>query len=232
MKSLQEFAQGEATYLPNEAVRQQLANVKLVCIVGGVGVGKNYLMHRTGLPIVGRVTSRAKRPDDDPSVYTYYTNTEFAGMIERHELVQYAVDLRNSVFYGSMLQNYAPDVPNLADIWHWSVTQLPDKGFQSLRSVSIITPVTQWQKQLVKRFKGRDDAFRRARLAEAKESLLWTKEQISTKNPQHAIIINNEQMTSTSVQRLRDFADGSVLELPPNAVQIIDDMLNFLDRTA
>lgn len=231
MKTLTQLASEEKAYLPSGNVQEQLLRVPLVCVVGGVGVGKNYLMHRTGLPIVGRVTSRAKRPDDDPFVYTYYTNEEFAGMIERHELVQYAVDLRNSAIYGSLPSNYKLDIPNLADIWHWSVKELPDKGFQSVRAISIITPVEQWQKQLAVRFNGRDEAFQKARLAEARESLQWTKEQILAGNPDHAVIINAEAQTESSVKTLLDFAHSVAIETPDEALDVIADMIRFLETT-
>lgn len=231
MRSLSQLSAEEKTYLPSEKVREELSRVPLVCVVGGVGVGKNYLMHRTGLPIVGRVTSRAKRPDDDPTVYTYYTNEEFAAMIERRELVQYAVDLRNSVIYGSTLKNYAFDTPNLADIWHWSVAELPEKGFASVRAISIITPVEQWRKQLEVRFTGRDIAFQKARLAEATESLLWTQEQLLSNSPNHAVILNDNTHTDDSVKTLTDFAYGKPATLSTEALSVITEMLNFLSTT-
>jgi guanylate kinase len=229
MKSLQQLASEEKTYLPSSVVREQLSHVPLVCVVGGVGVGKNYLMQRTGLPIVGRVTPRAKRPDDNPAVYTYYANEEFTGMIERQELVQYAVDLRNDAIYGSTPENYVIDTPNLADIWHWSVADLPEKGFQSVRAISIITPVEQWRGQLETRFTGRDKAFQRARLAEAKESLVWTRAQIAKNNPNHAVIINDKDSTDISVNTMTDFANGGAVKIPENATALIEQMLDFLE---
>lgn len=232
MKSLETLAGEEKEYLPSEAVRDMLSHVPLVCVVGGVGVGKNYLMHRSGLPIVGRVTSRPKRSDDDPSVYTYHTNEEFAAMIEQRKLVQYAVDLRNGTMYGSTPQNYVQDAPNLADIWHWSVAELPGKGFKSVRAVSIITPAKQWQAQLETRFAGRDEAFRKSRLAEAKESLAWSREQILSGDANHAVIINSKADTSASTQTLKDFAHGVTIPVPENALHIIDDMLRFLEQSA
>jgi len=232
MKSLDELAQGEKSYLPSEAVQQELSRVPLVCVVGGVGVGKNYLMHKTGLPIVGRVTTRPARAGDDPAVYSYYTNEEFAEMLERHELVQYAVDLPNNAMYGSLSKNYVESTPNLADIWHWSVVELPDKGFQLVRAISILTPVEQWKGQLAIRFADRDENYQTARLAEAKESVLWTKQQILSGNPDHAVIINDKTTTAESVQRLIDFARGNTLETPQGALELIDDMVRFLDTTA
>lgn len=228
MKALDQLSQEEKTYLPSEGVQGQLSRVPLVCVVGGVGVGKNYLMHKTKLPVVGTMTSRPARPSDDPTVYTYYTNEEFAQMIERHELVQYAVDLPNNAFYGSTIKNYVLDVPNLADIWHWSVSELPDKGFQSLRAVSIITPPKQWQHQLEIRFAHRDEAYRKARLEEAVKSLEWTREQILLGSPDHAVIINDENATENSVKLLSDFAHGAVINPPEDALKVIADMLQFL----
>lgn len=229
MKSLEELSKEEKTYLPSKEVQGELARVPLVCVVGGVGVGKNYLMQRTGLPIVGTMTSRPARPTDDPAVYSYYTNEQFAAMIERHELVQYAVDLPNNAMYGSTLHNYVPDTPNLADIWYWSVVELPEKGFRSVRAVSIVTPSKQWQQQLEVRFASRDASYRAARLEEARNSLAWTKQQLLAGNPDHAVIVNDAQATPTSVQLLIDFAHGATLPPAHDALAVIDDMLQFLE---
>lgn len=231
MKSLKQLSEEEKAYLPSEEVREQLSRVPLICVVGGVGVGKNYLMHRTGLPIVGTMTSRPKRPTDDPSVYSYFTNDEFAEMIEHHELVQYAVDLRNNAIYGSTPKNYVLDSPNLADIWYWSVEELSDKGFQPVRAVSIITPAEQWKEQLGARFADRDDSYRRARLEEARESLQWTRKQIMAGNPNHGVIINDKSQTEASVAALTNFANGQTIGTPDTALEIIDDMIRFLDAT-
>ena len=229
MKSLEQLASEEKTYLPGGVVQKEMSHVPLVCVVGGVGVGKNYLMHLTNLPIVGTMTSRPKRESDDPSVYSYYTNEEFAAMIERQELVQYAVDLPNDAMYGSTLKNYVIDMPNLADVWHWSVVELPEKGFKSVRAVSIITPVKQWQEQLKSRFADRDENYRIARLAEAKKSLSWSKEQIIARNPTHTVIINDKASTEDSIRKLIDFAYENEVAIPDNALGLIDDMLNFLE---
>lgn len=228
MKSLEELSKEEKTYLPSKEVQEELSRVPLICVVGGVGVGKNYLMQRTGLPIVGTMTSRPARPSDDPTVYSYYTNDEFASMIEHHQLVQYAVDLPNSAMYGSTSKNYVADIPNLADIWYWSVVELPEKGFGSVRSVSIVTPVEQWKRQLEVRFANRDETYRTARLQEAAKSLAWTKKQILSKSPSHAVIINDEEHTNNSVRLLTEFAHGAIVVPPQSALAIIEDMLRFL----
>ncbi len=230
MKTLEQLASEEKSYLPSAAVQEELARVPLVCVVGGVGVGKNFLMHRTGLPIVGRVTTRPARAGDDPNVYTYYTNEEFAAMLERHELVQYAVDLPNSAMYGSLLRNYVQNMPNLADIWHWSVTELPDKGFQSVRAVSVITPLKQWQEQMELRFADRDESYRAARRVEARKSLLWTREQIVSQNPDHAVIINDKNHTDESVRHMHDFAYGMRVDTPVEALGLIDTLVQFLEQ--
>lgn len=228
MKSLQQLVDEEKSYLPSTTIRKGLSHIPLVCVVGGVGVGKNYLMHRTGLPIVGRATSRPARVSDDPKAYAYYTNEEFAEMIKRHELVQYAVDLPNNAIYGSTLENYVTNTPNLADIWHWSVAELPDKGFQSVRAISIITPHEQWQEQMELRFAERDENYRTARLVEARQSLLWTRERIFSKSPDHAVIINDKNLTSESVERLRYFANGGAIDTPTGALKLIDKLVHYL----
>jgi guanylate kinase len=199
-----------------------------MCIVGGVGVGKNYLMTRSGLPIVGRVTSRPKRPDDDPEIYSYFTNDEMVTMIEKGDLVQYAVDIDNSVIYGSTPDDYVKNGATLADIWHWSVDGLKNKGFGSVKSVSVITPWDQWRNQLEERFSGRDKSYRRARIAEAKKSLRWSRQRIEGNDPTHIVIINRSSDTEKSIQTLRDFANGKSIKTPDEATCIIDSLLDEL----
>lgn len=228
MVNLEELSSQEASYQPSADVKGMLQHVNLVCIVGGTGVGKNYLMKLSRLPIVGRVTSRPQRPDDDPNIYTFYTNEQLGSMIQRGELVQYAVDLGNSTIYGSMSDDYKTNEPTLADIWHWSVDMLKNKGFGSVRAISVITPREQWKHQLDMRFAARDEAYRIARLDEAIRSLQWTKERIERGDPDHMVIINDQHNTERSVQLLKDFAHGGIGTAPPNAISLIDELLAIL----
>lgn len=228
MKSLEQLSSEEADYQPSTEVKTMLEQVYLICVVGGVGVGKNYLMKQSGLPIVGRVTSRPPRPDDNPKTYSYFTNEALIEMIDRGELVQYAVDLPNKVIYGSVLSDYVQNGPTLADIWHWSVNMLKNKGFGSVTAISVIAQWEQWQSQLEERFAHRDEAYKKARLEEAIKSLEWTKNQIVTKNPDHAVIINDQAHTTDSVRTLQAFADGKRVQEPPEATALIDELLAHL----
>ncbi len=228
MKSLEQLSSEEADYQPSTEVKNLLKQVHLVCVVGGVGVGKNYLMKQSGLPVVGRVTSRPPRPDDDPKTYSYFTNEALTEMIARGELVQYAVDLPNKVMYGSVLSDYVQNGPTLADIWHWSVDMLQNKGFGSVSAISIISPWEQWQHQLEERFARRDEAYKNARLEEAVKSLEWTKGQILRKNPNHAVVINGRAHTAKSIRALQDFAHGKHVPEPPKASTLINELLMHL----
>ena len=224
------LAKSGKDYLPNPKTRKDLASVRLICVVGGVGVGKNYLMKLSGLPVVGRVTSRSPRPDDDPKVYKYFTNNQLIAMIERGELVQYAVDLGNNVIYGSIPTDYVPNGPTIADIWHWSVTELQNKGFGELRSVSVIAPWDQWKKQLNQRFENRDEPYRKARLEEAIKSLEWTKKQLENKNPNHIVIVNNSSETEQSIKTLVNYANGRAVSETPTPTELIDQLIEQLHK--
>lgn len=228
MKTLEQLVREEAAYQPSQQVRAILQHVQLVCVVGGTAVGKNFLMQASGLPVVGTMTSRAPRPSDDPKVYRYVSNEELIQMIERGELVQYAVDLSNQVIYGSMPSDYIVSGPNIADIWHWSVDMLKDKGFGSVRTVSVITPWEQWQAHLHERFTGRDKVYQTARLEEAKKSLAWTRSRLN--DPDHLLIINDPMQTENSVNQLREFAHGKNLVSPPEAAPLIDNLLGHLSQ--
>lgn len=229
MKSLEQLSGEEADYQPSTEVKNLLKQVHLVCVVGGVGVGKNYLMKQSGLPVVGRVTSRPPRPDDDPKTYSYFTNKALTEMIARGELVQYAVDLPNKVMYGSVPSDYVQNGPTLADIWHWSVDMLQNKGFGSVSAISIISPWEQWQHQLEERFARRDEAYKNARLEEAVKSLEWTKSQILRKNPSHAVVINDQARTAASIQTLQTFAKGQGVPTPADALLLIDSLIKHLN---
>jgi hypothetical protein len=98
--------------------------------------------------------------------------------------------------------------------------------------VSILTPPEQWKAQLQTRFIGRDEAFKKARLAEAKESVSWTRQQIISHNPDHAVIINDETNTQVSVRQLTDFANGGTIKTPENTIIIIEQMLDFLETAS
>lgn len=228
MTTLQDLAKSEDSYSPSKSVRQSLKSVNLMCIVGGVGVGKNYLMTRSGLPIVGRVTSRPKRPDDDPEIYSYFTNDEMVTMIEKGDLVQYAVDTGNNVIYGSTPDDYVKNGVTLADIWHWSVDGLKNKGFGSVKSVSIITPWSQWKEQLGERFAGRDALYKKARLEEAVKSLAWTRDQIINSNPDHVTIVNDRADTDRSVQTLKDYAEKWLITEESQPIELLDQLIERL----
>lgn len=228
MNELENLARQEGSYTPSAEVQQSLKSVTLICVVGGVGVGKNYLMKKSGLPIVGRVTSRPHRPDDDPKVYRYFTNDELIDMIHRRKLVQYAVDLGNNVIYGSTPEDYVKGGVTLADIWHWSVDDLKTKGFGQVRSISVLTPWGQWKKQLEERFKNRDPSYKQARLEEALKSLDWTRQRIESNDNHHTVIINDTSDTDQSIMHLTRFSHGESLTVPPDTLELIDNLKNQL----
>jgi hypothetical protein len=114
------------------------------------------------------------------------------------------------------------------DTWFWSVDMLKDKGFGSVRAVSIITPWEQWKPQLEARFATRDASYRAARLEEAAKSLEWTRTHLD--DPDHAVIINDQQHTEESVSYLRDFANGKPVTTPRDAAALIDELLEKLSQ--
>lgn len=228
MISLEELSQHEASYQPSSLVQQRLQKVTVLCVVGGVGVGKNYLMRKSGLPIVGRVTSRPPRADDDPAIYRYLSNQELTEKIAQGELVQYGVDLGNQTIYGSLPESYVSDGVTIADIWHWSVSMLKNKGFGAVKAVSVITPWQQWQAQLAERFANREASYRQSRLDEAVHSLRWTRQQLVEGNPDHVVVINTQDSTKQSVKTIVDFAHGRPTPIPPEAIALIDTLLTKL----
>jgi hypothetical protein len=205
----------ERTYSAREDIKEQLAATSLVAFVGGMAVGKNFLMQQSGLHIVGTETSRSPRDDDDPKKYTYSSVEHILSGIEHKELVQYGVAPSDSL-YASRLSDYALDEPNVADIWHDAVDSLSNKGFKTVRAVSVMTPKSQWLPQLSWRSADMPIGTVDTRLIEARRSLRWSVAKHLSHAANHLIIINTTTNVNENVQKIRAFARGEEVSSPTN----------------
>ena len=139
--------------------------------------------------------------------------------IEQSEVIQYGAFPPH--IYASELQDYALDQPNISDIYYSAVSDLTNKGFKSVKSFSTLTSKEQWMSQLMERFDGMSVGTIHARLAEARQSLRWTRAQhLGARATDHLIIINTVHNVDENVTRIIDFGNGKQIESPDDRTVI------------
>jgi guanylate kinase len=211
MLTIEQAVTRQRSYRATEEHRQQLSDTTLIATVGATAVGKNFLMEKSGLPVVGTLTTREPRSSDDPGRYSYVDLPEMLSMIEQGELIQYGAYPPH--IYGSRLNDYALGQPNIADIYFNAVDDLKNKGFDTVKALSILTPKEQWMSQLMERFEGMQVGAIHSRLTEARHSLRWTRaQQLGIRATSHLVIINSVDNADENVSRMHDFAEGRDVE--------------------
>lgn len=210
MLTIEAAHEQQAAYQARKEVRDRLERTTLIAYVGGVAVGKNFLMQKSGFRVVGTETSRAPRVDDDPAAYTYSDNQTLLDAIEHGELIQYGVHLPNLI-YASRLRDMALNEINVADIWFDAVRDLDNKGFGQVKAVSILVPGTQWEQQLDERFTGRTASYIIDRLTEARHSIRWSLANHLSRTANHLVVINDADRTDETLRQIDDFAHDKTL---------------------
>lgn len=213
MLTLEQAVTLQRTYRAHETYRAPLGETTIVAAVGATAVGKNFLMEKSGLPVVGTLTTRAPRETDDPTRYRYVELSAMLDKIERGEVIQYGAHPPH--IYASEIQDYALGEPNISDIYYSAVNDLGNKGFKSVKAFSTLTSKEQWISQLMERFDGMDIGTIHARLVEARQSLRWTRAQaLGARAADHLVIINAVDTVDENVVRIRDFAHGAHVTQP------------------
>lgn len=213
MLTLEQAVALQKTYLAHEEYREPLQETVVVAAVGATAVGKNFLMEKSGLAVVGTLTTRAPRESDDPTRYRYIELPEMLKKIENGEVIQYGAYPPH--IYASEPQDYALNEPNISDIYYSAVNDLENKGFQSVKAFSTLTSKEQWMSQLMERFEGMSIGAIYARLTEARQSLRWTRAQaLGARAANHIVIINASDNVEENVSRIRDFANGIYVQPP------------------
>lgn len=211
MLTIEQAVTLQRTYRAQEKYRESLEDTTIVAAVGATAVGKNFLMEKSGLPVVGTLTTRAPRESDDPSHYRYIDLEEMLGKIERGEVVQYGAYPPH--IYASELQDYTLDEPNISDIYYSAVSDLENKGFKSVKAFSTLTSKEQWMSQLWERFEGMSVGAIHTRLVEARQSLRWTRAQaLGARAANHLVVINEIYNVEENVDRIREFASGAYVK--------------------
>lgn len=213
MLTIEQAVTMQRAYRANETYREALGDTTLIAAVGATAVGKNFLMEKSGLPVVGTLTTRAPRESDDPSRYRYLGLPEMLDKIERGEVIQYGAYPPH--IYASELQDYAIGEPNISDIYYSAVNDLENNGFQRVKAFSTLTAKEQWMSQLMERFEGMSVGAIYARLVEARQSLRWTRAQaLGARATNHIVIINDTDNVDENVARIRDFANCVYVQPP------------------
>lgn len=156
-------------YVPNQAVKQQLARVNLIAVVGPTGTGKTTIMEHSGLPFVTSDVTRLPRKGEDNGI-DYNFRSDYDKML--HELeagnyVQFVVN-PNGEFYGTKASSYPSSGPCTMSIVATAVQSFEKLGFQVVLPVYIIPPTyNEW----MRRIKTHRDKDLPERLVEAKVSL-------------------------------------------------------------
>ena len=211
MLTLETALERQGAYRAHSSERARLHDTDLIAFVGGAAVGKNYLMQKSGLYVCGTETSRAPRESDSAAKYTYSSNNEMLAAIEAGELIQYGVHLPDTI-YGSRVRDYQVGEPNASDIWFDAVSALENKGFRTVKAVSILSPPVQWYQQLEERFEDRPTAFIIDRLNETRHSVRWSVAQHLSCAANHLLIINDSAHTSESIDRIQAFAANETVD--------------------
>lgn len=223
-QKLLELYKTQDAYRASSDIAEQLADKTLVMFIGASGQGKNTIMEAVTklngqFQTAGNHTTRAPRDSDDPSLYTYheYSDTGFApifSMIDRHELVQYVVNLHSYLMYFRTPDNFASNFP-MTDTLSNVVDSHRKLGFKRAIAITIVSQPQQWLQRFNERFPvGHPD--RKARRDEAIESLKWS---LAQTGPDHYWAENVQDKPELAAQAVLDIAlNGSTGQLHAKAL--------------
>lgn len=172
----------QAVYRSGAETRAALAEKTLIMLVGPTGAGKSTALREVtklepAIGIVGTITTRPPRPDDQLERYTFYGNTD-KGLqplfddIASGRLVQYAVNPYSHHLYGSNLSDY-PAAVNIGDYFSSVVDDFGKYGFGRIIPITLVTDARSWQQRFNARFPA-GHPQRESRRDEAIASLTWS----------------------------------------------------------
>lgn len=206
---LDEAASRQDNYEPNKKVRERLAQLGLVMLVGPAAVGKTHIIKATtdldrSFSPVSVFTTRDKRPDDDPDLFSYYKHTNegvgaLLDRIEHREVVNYAIHPTTGNIYGTVPEDYHSDYNMLATLAN-GVEQFLQLPFKSKHVIGVSAEPAVWARWFNSRYPKDED--RRKRLAEAILSLDWLL--APEQRPLATFIKNEEGKEKVAAQEIID----------------------------
>lgn len=213
-RRLQELFASQNDYRPKLEITAELQQKVILMFIGATCEGKNTVMEAVAqlddrFRIAGTFTSRPPREGDDAARYTYYENSD-AGLqplferIDRHEVVQYAVNPHAQLIYGSEPKDY-PATYNLGDVFSSAVTSFRQLGFRQATALTIITDPKTWLGRFEARFPA-GHPQRQARRDEAIESFNWS---LAQSGPDHFWVENIDGQPEAAAREVIAISLGS-----------------------
>lgn len=178
-----------------------LSDKTLVMIVGPTAVGKSSLMNQvvmldTEFARVSGFTTREPRTNDEPGLYRYLTNGAARQLIEKGEVVQFAIHPTTGDMYGTQPQDY-PRQFNLLDTLSTVVGGMQALPFKNVVTISLTTNPVAWQNWLLSRYPEPSEE-RTKRLNEAVQSIEWSMAQSAN----HFWLVNRPNDIATTANEL------------------------------
>lgn len=212
---IRELLGRQDSYLPSAGTRGALAEKTLIMLVGPTGAGKSTVMRELAalqhdIGIVGTITTRPPRPDDQIERYTFYEHSD-EGLrplfedIAAGRLVQYVVNPHSLHIYGSALPDY-PGKVNIGDYFSSVVDSFGTYEFGKIIAVTLVTTGEEWLQRLDARFP-RGDEQRENRCREAAESLSWS---LATHVSPHFFVRNPDGSPQTAAADIVSILQGNV----------------------
>ncbi len=195
-------------YRPRPDVVEALHGKSLVMIVGPAAVGKSSIMNEAirydaGFARVSGLTTRQRRPDDEPGLYRYVSSQEAERLIAKGQLVQYVIHPTTGKLYGTENVDF-PGYYNLQDTLSTSVNSYFELPFARHVLISLCAEPSVWRQWFEARYPTPGDE-RNKRLREAKSSIEWS----LTRTDDHHWLVNRPDQLSATAEQLVAIARGA-----------------------
>jgi guanylate kinase len=180
MITIEQARREQASYQPNDEVKNHLHDKTALLFVGPAGVGKS-----TTLDIVtqlddrfsrtGSIGSRPVATRDKSGLYRQYSEKELLEKISQQDVVQYAVHPTTDTIYATSADMYATPYIML-EMLPGGVEQFRHLGFGGLQVFYMVTDPVAWRQWFLDRYPDKNEE-RAKRLGEAVTSLKWALDQ-------------------------------------------------------
>ena len=189
------------TYQPNQEVKDQLARVNLIAVVGPTGAGKSTITRQSGLPyVVGDTTRPPREGEIHGRDYNFRTDLDAVlSEIENGEYVQLVLQ-RETELYGTKASSYPAEGVCAMSVIASAVPMFRALGFNMVRPVYVVPPNhSEWMRRIATH----RDKDLESRLLEAKESLF-----AALNDPTYVFLLNDN--LDSAVTSLRKITSGKI----------------------